>query len=83
MAIASLVVKTKAGFAEQIRSAIQSINGLTVHTVTENHEIIVLAEAPTLEEVSRLGSSIQEVDENVVSVTVAYVNNEKIENDVG
>jgi nitrate reductase NapAB chaperone NapD len=76
MAIASFIVKTKADFVEEAVTAIESMGGLTVHTVTENQEIIVLAEAPTLEEVSQLGEAIQGIDENIWSVTCAYANNE-------
>ncbi|MCL1917682.1 MAG: chaperone NapD [Peptococcaceae bacterium] len=74
MAIASFVVKTDD--EEQTVAVIESLNGLSVHSVTENHEIIVLAEAPTVEEIQQLGFSIQEMDENAWSVTVAYVNSE-------
>lgn len=73
MPIASLIVKTKAGFEEQTAATIESIEGLTVHSVTENKEIIVIAEAPTSQEIGALGSAI-EADENVWSVMLAYSN---------
>jgi nitrate reductase NapAB chaperone NapD len=75
MAIASLIVQAKEGLAEQVVAKIEPIDGLTVHSVTENHEIIVVVEAPTLGEISVLGRSIEE-NEDVWSVTLAYANNE-------
>ena len=78
MAIASLIVRADAGFEEQTVAAIEAVEGLSVHTITENKEIIVLAEAPTLEAIGNLGSAVQEFH-NVWSVTFAYANNEDLE----
>ncbi|MDR2736568.1 MAG: chaperone NapD [Gracilibacteraceae bacterium] len=81
MAIASLIVKTKQGSEEQATTVINSINGLSVHTVTENQEIVVLAEAPTSDDIFTLSQSLEKADESIVSVLFAYMNIENLSED--
>ncbi|MCL1791015.1 MAG: chaperone NapD [Peptococcaceae bacterium] len=79
MAIASFIVKTKPGFEKQATSVIESINGLSVHTVTENQEIVVLAEAPTSNDIHTLSASLEKADESIISVMFVFLNIENLE----
>ena len=76
MSIASLIVRVKAGSAEQATALIEAVDGLSVHTVTEKNELIVLAEAPSPGDITALGHKLEAL-EPVSSVTLSYIGSDK------
>jgi nitrate reductase NapAB chaperone NapD len=73
MATASMIIQPASGYTDRLAGELAAINGVTVHTVTQNQQIIILVEAPTLEEVSLTGRTIENLT-GVSGVYPAYVN---------
>jgi nitrate reductase NapD len=72
MAIASMIVQPVAGLIRQVTEALTGINGVTVHTVTDKQEIIIVVEAASLDIVSETARHIEGIN-GVVNVCPSYV----------
>jgi nitrate reductase NapAB chaperone NapD len=72
MAIASMLVQSSPDALVHVADALTEMPGVTVHTTTPEHNIVIVVETPDLDEVNAIAKSIEGTD-GVVGVYPVYV----------
>lgn len=77
MPVSGIVVRCKNGCADAVAGCITAFEGVEVHGVLPDDQIVAVVEAGTVQEEVDLVSELQEI-ENVITVQLAYHNFEDI-----
>lgn len=72
MAIASMIVQPANDAVDRVIAELTGISGVTVHTTTPNNQIIVVVEAPSLDDVNFLAKTMELIP-GVAGVFPTYV----------
>jgi nitrate reductase NapD len=75
MAIASMIVQPSPASVFLVKEELASLGGVTVHSVTEKQEVIVLVEADSLASIERIARDIQAIP-GVFGVFPTYITTE-------
>lgn len=77
MPVSGIVVRCKNGSADAVAAGIAAFEGVEVHGVLPDDQIVAVIEAGTVQEEVNIVSELQEID-NVITVQLAYHNFEDI-----
>lgn len=77
MPVSGIVVRCKNGCADTVAANIAAFEGVEVHGVLPDDQIVAVVEASSVQEEVDLVSELQEI-ENVITVQLAYHNFEDI-----
>lgn len=77
MPVSGIVIKCLAGHAPSVVEALTGMNGVEVHGIADNDQIVAVVEADTVQQEVDIVSRLHEFA-NVVSVQMAYHNFEDL-----
>lgn len=72
MAISSMIVQPVTNSVDTVVKALTDLAGVTVHSITPKQEIIIIAEAASLQQVNEVARTIEGIP-GVLGVFPAYI----------
>jgi nitrate reductase NapAB chaperone NapD len=76
MIIASMIVKTKTGMAEEVELQLKRVPNLTTHGIYKDDNIIVVMEAEKEEELVDLSRYIMNENEGILGTYPAFISSD-------